>query len=326
MAKAKQRNMGAASQQAKIMVVSDALKQISGALEELKDSPALSKEVFALLKQTLDLPSDVFAIRQTQLEETAVNTRRSMGEILRRIATEKDCEVEFRPPHGNFGCVRFFEQQPNTWRLSVLDDVPITIIETVNGEMLANAAVEIILSIENVIAKAKTYAKPLETAYRTLQTSTQFQFASPPTTALGPIDFLYFEVGMSLSDWHEGSYLDIRLYDGRNLLSASSLLSFGSYRSERSLWPGTTIEFKTLVNGSICGEYEIVPFFVRPTIFSSVFMSAPYPKTGFAVSGGFYQGQTATIISCRVVAAEEILVGNFEGGEAGTCGKNLIRP
>ena len=154
----------------------------------------------------------------------------------------------------------------------------------------------------------------------------QFQFASPPTTALGPIDFLYFEVGMSLSDWHEGSYLDIRLYDGRNLLSASSLLSFGSYRSERSLWPGTTIEFKTLVNGSICGEYEIVPFFVRPTIFSSVFMSAPYPKTGFAVSGGFYQGQTATIISCRVVAAEEILVGNFEGGEAGTCGKNLIRP
>jgi hypothetical protein len=179
MAKAKQRNMGAASQQAKIMVVSDALKQISGALAELKDSPALSKEVHGLLKQALDLPSDVFAARQAQLEETAVNTRRSMGEILRRIATEKNCEVEFRPPHGNFGCVRFFEQQPNTWRLSVLDDVPITIIETVNGEILANAAIEIILSIENVIAKAKAYAKPLETAYRTLQISTQFQFASP---------------------------------------------------------------------------------------------------------------------------------------------------
>lgn len=179
MAKAKQRNMGAASQQAKIMVVSDALKQISGALEELKDSPALSKEVYALLKQTLDLPSDVFAIRQTQLEETAVNTRRSTGEILRRIATEKGCDVEFRPPHGHFGCVRFSEQQPNTWRVSVLDDVPITIIETVNGEVLANAAMEIIVSIESVIAKAKTYAKPLETAYRTLQASTQFQFASP---------------------------------------------------------------------------------------------------------------------------------------------------
>ncbi len=159
--------------------IRDSTKQIQEALGFLQHSPKATDEALTLLVQSLNLQTDAFVSTQLQRQEIVQSSRRTMGETLREIAAKENCECEFRPPNAYFGCVNFLEQQPNTWRVSVLDDVVITTIETVNAEVLAITALEIIMGIEAILTKAKALAKIFESSYQLLHRATHFQFVSP---------------------------------------------------------------------------------------------------------------------------------------------------
>ncbi len=159
--------------------ISDSVKQIQEGLQVLRYSPKATDEALTLLVQSLHLQSDAFVLELSQRQEIIQSSRKAMGETLRQAAEKEGCECEFRPPYAYFGCVRFFEQQPNTWRVSVLDDVAIQTIETVNAEILATVALEIIVGIEAVLTKAKAFAKVFESNYQLLHKATHFQFVSP---------------------------------------------------------------------------------------------------------------------------------------------------
>ena len=135
-------------------------------------SPKAREQALAVINQahtTLNKPND------EQIQES----RRAMGATLREIAEKENCECDFCPPYAFFGCVNFLEQQPNTWRISVLDDVAIEIIETVDATKLVTVALEIIADIEAVLGKTKTLAKVLTDTFTTFQSSCHPQFVSP---------------------------------------------------------------------------------------------------------------------------------------------------
>ncbi len=159
--------------------IRESIKQIQEELTKLKHSPEDIARATLLIKQALNLPSTAFEEQPTQPQKNDPSMRRTMGEILRRAAEKEGCDYDFHPPHGFFGCVNIFEKQPNTWQLSVLDDIPIATLETVSGDILANAALEIIHSIEEILEKTKSLAKSFEIAYQVLQNPTQFKSVSP---------------------------------------------------------------------------------------------------------------------------------------------------
>jgi hypothetical protein len=158
--------------------VRESVGQIQQSLNLLQFSPNTTNEALNLVAQSLSLPIGAFSVYQEKQQEIIQKSRREMGETLRKISEKEKCSSEFRPPNAFFGCVNFSERKPNTWDISVLDDIPLTTVETVDAKILADIALEIIVGIESALEKTKVFAKNLENTYRLLQESTHFQVIS----------------------------------------------------------------------------------------------------------------------------------------------------
>lgn len=108
-----------------------------------------------------------------------------------------------------------------------------------------------------------------------------FGFSSPPTTQYGPVDFIAFGGGASFTDFFtEGrsSYVLVSIFDGETLLGTKNVVPASQYCNCTFVSPGSPgttpftvdIDMSSIVNGTIDGRIEYVPFFDAPSEYSVV--------------------------------------------------------
>jgi hypothetical protein len=153
--------------------VHDATKALATALRKLREHGDIAtlKRSFKTLEKELELQVDIFAPAIADVEAGLKCARERLGNELKQLAREANCEFKYVPPHITFGCVTLQEKTTGVWELSVLDGVPLETIRTVGASRLANRAVWHIEQIEAALAKSEAFLEILAAAYEMARVS-----------------------------------------------------------------------------------------------------------------------------------------------------------
>jgi hypothetical protein len=138
-----------------------AASEVKAAIHRLieEGTPATVHEVLLTLARELDLDVSRFSEVEALAQQTLLRHRECCGLQLRTAAAEAKCSFSYNPPHIQFGCVHLFESKPGLWSISVLDDVPVQLVATHSGRILAETALKQIAAVESTLKALERHRK-----------------------------------------------------------------------------------------------------------------------------------------------------------------------